>query len=189
MFTYILNTTTANWAYTRTKTDRQLTVFRDLWRNQLWQWLEEARREPALGVWSDHSTLSHVSELTKSVSFIVVTCTPVESYRRRLRSLLLYLCFVFRALINSLVCSLRAACSVVQPWNIQTLSSPDQGSGKQPGFGKEWADPLHRRPVIVDVIYRRGRYGGSRTVRRWRIAALIQSAADRLALRCIYNDM
>ena len=31
-----------------------------------------------------------------------------ESYRRRLRSLLLYLCYVFRALVNSLVCwSLR----------------------------------------------------------------------------------
>ena len=29
---------------------------------------------------------------------------PGESYRRRLRSLLLYLCYVFRALINSLVC-------------------------------------------------------------------------------------
>ena len=29
---------------------------------------------------------------------------PGESYRRRLRSLLLYLCYAFRALINSLVC-------------------------------------------------------------------------------------
>ena len=29
---------------------------------------------------------------------------PGESYRRRLGSLLLYLCYVFRALINSLVC-------------------------------------------------------------------------------------
>ena len=31
------------------------------------------------------------------------TRMPGESYRRRLRSLLLYLCYVFRALINSLV--------------------------------------------------------------------------------------
>ena len=34
------------------------------------------------------------------------TRMPGESYRRRLRSLLLYLCYVFRALINSLVCLL-----------------------------------------------------------------------------------
>ena len=32
------------------------------------------------------------------------TRMPGESYRRRLRSLLLYLCYVFRTLINSLVC-------------------------------------------------------------------------------------
>ena len=32
------------------------------------------------------------------------TRMPCESYRRRLRSLLLYLCYVSRALINSLVC-------------------------------------------------------------------------------------
>ena len=36
--------------------------------------------------------------------YLVFTCMPGESYRRRLRSLLLYLCDVFRAIINSLVC-------------------------------------------------------------------------------------
>ena len=36
--------------------------------------------------------------------YIVFTRMPGESYRRRLRSLLLYICDVFRALINSLVC-------------------------------------------------------------------------------------
>ena len=36
--------------------------------------------------------------------YLVLTRMPRESYRRRLRSLLLYLCDVFRALINSLVC-------------------------------------------------------------------------------------
>ena len=36
--------------------------------------------------------------------YLVFTRMPGESYRRRLRSLLLYLCHVFRALINSLVC-------------------------------------------------------------------------------------
>ena len=35
--------------------------------------------------------------------YLVFTCMPGESDRRRLRSLL-YLCYVFRALINSLVC-------------------------------------------------------------------------------------
>ena len=35
---------------------------------------------------------------------------PGESYRRRLRSLLLYLCYVFRALINSLVCRFAPTC-------------------------------------------------------------------------------
>ena len=35
--------------------------------------------------------------------YFVFTCMPGESYRRRLRSLFWYLCYVFRALINSLV--------------------------------------------------------------------------------------
>ena len=35
--------------------------------------------------------------------YLVFTHMPGESYRRRLRSLLLYSCYVFRALINSLV--------------------------------------------------------------------------------------
>ena len=37
------------------------------------------------------------------VMYLVITRMPCESYRRRLRSLLLSLCDVFRALINSLV--------------------------------------------------------------------------------------
>ena len=36
--------------------------------------------------------------------YLVFTHMPGNSYRRRLRSLLLYLCYAFRALINSLVC-------------------------------------------------------------------------------------
>ena len=36
--------------------------------------------------------------------YLVFTRMPGDSYRRRLRSLLSYLCYVFRALINSLVC-------------------------------------------------------------------------------------
>ena len=37
-------------------------------------------------------------------TYLVSTCMPGDSYRRRLISLLLYLCDVFRVLINSLVC-------------------------------------------------------------------------------------
>ena len=37
-------------------------------------------------------------------TYLVFTRMPGESYRRRLRSLLLYLCYLFRALIISLVC-------------------------------------------------------------------------------------
>ena len=49
---------------------------------------------------------SAVTEDIPLVEFmnIVFTRTPGESYHRRLGSLLLYLCYVFRALINSLVC-------------------------------------------------------------------------------------
>ena len=36
--------------------------------------------------------------------YLVFTRMPGESYRRRLRSLLLYLCYVVQALINSPVC-------------------------------------------------------------------------------------
>ena len=35
--------------------------------------------------------------------YLVLTRMPGDSYRRRLGSLLLYLCYVFRALMNSLV--------------------------------------------------------------------------------------
>ena len=38
------------------------------------------------------------------VMYLVFTRMPGESYGRRLGSLLLYLCYVYRALINSLVC-------------------------------------------------------------------------------------
>ena len=44
--------------------------------------------------------------------YLVFTRMPGESYRRRLRSLLLYLCYVFQALISSLVCWLIKLC-----WN------------------------------------------------------------------------
>ena len=47
----------------------------------------------------------YISEDVPLVEFmyLVFTRMPGESYRRRLSSLLLYLCDVFQALINSLV--------------------------------------------------------------------------------------
>ena len=39
-------------------------------------------------------------------TYLAFTRMPGESYRKRLRSSLLHLCYVFRALINSLVYSL-----------------------------------------------------------------------------------
>ena len=41
--------------------------------------------------------------------YVVFTRMPGESYRRRFKSLLLCLCYVFRALITSLVCWLRTS--------------------------------------------------------------------------------
>jgi len=55
----------------------------------------------------------------------IFTRMPGESYRTRLRSLLLYLCYVFRALINSLVCwfvNLTAWKRAGQPLTIQNIS-------------------------------------------------------------------
>ena len=53
-----------------------------------------------------HKCSMHAEIDVPLVEFIslVFTCIPGESYHRRLRSLLLYLCYVFWALINSLVC-------------------------------------------------------------------------------------
>ena len=42
-----------------------------------------------------------VDVLLMEVMYLVFTRMPGESCRRRLRSLLLYLCYVFRALINN----------------------------------------------------------------------------------------
>ena len=38
--------------------------------------------------------------------YLAFTRVPGEGCRRQLRSLLLYLCYVFRALLSSLVCSM-----------------------------------------------------------------------------------
>ena len=54
---------------------------------------------------------------TSGVMSLVFTLMPGESYRKWLQSLLLYLCYVFQVLINSLVCWLV-------PHHIQQLWTP-----------------------------------------------------------------
>ena len=48
-------------------------------------------------------------------TYTVFTCMPGESYCRRLRSLLLYLCYIFWVLINSRAC-----------WHLQILREQSQ---------------------------------------------------------------
>ena len=50
----------------------------------------------------EYRRFSHFQLLVEFV-YLVVIRMPGESYRRRPRSLLMYLCYVFRAIINSLV--------------------------------------------------------------------------------------
>ena len=66
-------------------------VFRDFKQNNHYMHIYETKRGP-----EDVPLVEFL--------YLVFTRMPGESYRRRLRSLLLYLCYVFRALINSLAC-------------------------------------------------------------------------------------
>ena len=54
--------------------------------------------------WTKAILLSVEDVALTEFMYLVFTRKPCESYRRRLRSLLLHLCYVFPALINSLVC-------------------------------------------------------------------------------------
>ena len=58
--------------------------------------------------------------------YLVFTRMPAECYRRRLRSLLLYLWYVFRALINSLVCWLLEDLVVNYRWSFEIQTSGSQ---------------------------------------------------------------
>ena len=51
--------------------------------------------------------------------YLVFTRMPGESYRKRLRSFLLYLCYVFRELFNSLMCWLYRKDLTCQSTNFQ----------------------------------------------------------------------
>ena len=61
---------------------------------------------------------------------LVFTRTPGESYCRGLRSLLLYLCYIFRALINSLVCWSRRRGRIVSSWILLSSQLHSVISGK-----------------------------------------------------------
>ena len=87
----------------------------------------------------NHSAVTEDIPLVEFM-YIVFTRTPGESYHRRLGSLLLYLCYVFRALINSLVC-----------WFILMLfklkGGWEVGSGPGGGGGEQDRDTVCNSPV------------------------------------------
>ena len=58
----------------------------------------------SIGFWGLISLLELEDVPLVEFMYLVFTRMPCESYRRRLRSFLLYLCYVFPAQINSLVC-------------------------------------------------------------------------------------
>ena len=77
--------------------------------------------------------------------YLVFTRMLGESYRRRLRSLL-YLCDVFRSLINSLVCSFRGVQNLPVPvtewqWS-QKLANGRRGVGGWEEVGDQLASNL-----------------------------------------------
>ena len=69
--------------------------------------LEEEEEEEKKKKKGEKKKKKYEDVLLVEFMYLVSARMPGESYRRRLRSLLLYLCYVFRALINSLVCSFR----------------------------------------------------------------------------------
>ena len=68
---------------------------------------EKEENEDVLGWGPFGKTTTTATEnvpLMKFIYLVFFTSMPGENYRRRLRSLLLYVCYVHRALITSLVC-------------------------------------------------------------------------------------
>ena len=84
--------------HTRTKRDMSTTK---TWIPQLFPAMRVNKR---MYLWWSLCTSGGVYVPLVEFMYLVFTRMPGESYLRRLRSLLLYLCYVFRALINSLVC-------------------------------------------------------------------------------------
>ena len=54
--------------------------------------------------------------------YLVFTRMAGETYHRRLRSLLLYLCYIFRALYNSFVCSFVQRTTGDEKWITSALN-------------------------------------------------------------------
>ena len=75
--------------------------------------------------------------------YLVFTRMPGESYRRRMKSVLLCLCYVFRALINTLVCCLI------------NCREGQQGAGEgwgKVGWGGVGREDSHQTEVFVVVF-------------------------------------
>ena len=67
---------------------------------------------------------------------------PDESYCRLLRSLLLYLCYVFRALINSLVCWL--------PWTLSIMKEEADRCGHETRWRTTINRPTNSTPTCTE---------------------------------------
>ena len=65
---------------------------------------QERERETSIKRWIDCVSSANTVQRMEFM-YLVFTCMPGDSYRRRFSSLLLCLDYVFRALINSLVVS------------------------------------------------------------------------------------
>ena len=88
--------------------------------------------------WAAFTKNMYTFEDVPQVEFVhrVFTRMPGESYCRRLRSLSLYLCYAFQALISSLVCWLQKNRQKSEPWfspitmhQLTCLSCPSREHG------------------------------------------------------------
>ena len=89
--------------------------------------------------------LQHEAVPLVEFMYLVFTCMPGESYHRRLRSLLSYMCCVFQVLINSLVCWLcRNALGLVL---FQIFAGQD--NGWRPRYVTNWPANLMHHMVSL----------------------------------------
>ena len=94
--------------------------------------------------------------------YLVFTRVPGENYRRRLGSSLLYLCNVFRALINSIVCWFCTSALGLVLFQIRDkdfLRKEEEGKENEPvssGHGYGWGVPYFFAANTVAVSFEAG---------------------------------
>ena len=84
---------------------------------------EETQRVKTRELISARKPHKHNTDLWWSLQYLVFTCMPGKSYRRRLRSSLC-LCDVLRALINSLVCLFLFSFIVISSVSVVETATP-----------------------------------------------------------------